>query len=286
MVGGCKSPEGEGLEKSLLGHHSRMQIVTKTEILPSAAPQTPSLLQFCSEKWVIQSQTQREVKHSQLLAELSMSHPCSSLARKPTSLCHSLGWHNACYKNLLFPVFQPWGAASLLPEGQGTKAGCGFWGWEQEHLLALRTYPLVLDKKTGELPGCFCGFCKQTLPCDTTVTQVTSLSLKCHPCSHTWQRLKAVPPQSGTWISTGVQEWGGSARHMDQYSDLPSCSPRSCREEQLMLPAESHPRAAQHCGVRWAGKTTWFPSCTLSWVPPMFQLWSSSAHVNYLPRNK
>lgn len=41
----------------------------------------------------------------------------------------------------------------MLPEGQGTKPACGFWGLELEHTLALRTRPLVLDKKTGELPG-------------------------------------------------------------------------------------------------------------------------------------
>lgn len=62
-----------------------------------------------------------------------------------------------------------------------------------ELALEPRTYPLVLGKKTGKLPGYFCGVLKQTQTCDTSVTEVTSLLyLKCHP----WERLKAAPALS------------------------------------------------------------------------------------------
>lgn len=194
--------------------------------LPSAAPQTPSLLLFCF----------REVSNSVTNAKGSetLSTPCRAQRVPPIFLSGQKGQHpcatawsgqadlleaNAFYKVFFSQVFSHgpqrpcFLSCSLSENGQSLSVGFGVWSWST--LLPSGHTPWSWVKKTRKTARiCFCGFLKQTLTCYTTVTQVTSLLyLKCHP----WERLKAVPPLnvgpesaqkagggwfSETWINT------------------------------------------------------------------------------------
>lgn len=163
-----------------------------------------------------------------------MSHPSSSLATRaniplPQPGVSDLGANHPTKSS--FPRFSAMGhsiPAFLAGSLRDQDKAC-LWILCLELAPAPRTYPLVLGKKTGKLPGYFCGVFKQTQTCDTRVTEVTSLLyLKCHP----WERLRQL--QLSVW-DLNQHRRGRFRQTQDQYhssllpeKQLSSVTSQSC----------------------------------------------------------